>query len=133
MAYMAFAEPGMAGFARAAAVQRLAAPVEDKPMLTELERSVIGLARGDGLSSLRGPGPLSRLIEWVFGIKASTQLADPKLEALRRIAVLSWRRGYSVPSAEVRSFLAAGYSTAHYELVVDGIAIAREAGMQRRA
>ncbi|WP_310596249.1 MULTISPECIES: hypothetical protein [unclassified Sphingomonas] len=130
---MAFAEPGMAGFARAAAVQRLATLIEDKPALSELERSVIGLARGDGLSSLRRPGMLSRLLEWVFGIKASTQLADPKLEALRRIAVLSWRRGYSVPSVEVRAFLSAGYSPAHYELVVDGIAIARESEMHRRA
>ena len=77
MAYMAFAEPGMAGFARAAAVQRLATLIEDKPALSELERSVIGLARGDGLSSLRRPGMLSRLLEWVFGIKASTQLAYP--------------------------------------------------------
>ena len=76
---------------------------------------------------------LSRLLEWVFGIKASTQLADPKLEALRRIAVLSWRRGYSVPSAEVRAFLASGYSPAEYELVVDGIAAAREAEAHRRA
>ncbi|MGR6327658.1 hypothetical protein ACU5AX_01190 [Sphingomonas sp. XXL09] len=132
MAYLAFAEPGMAGYARVEAVRRLTL-VEDRPSLSELERSVIALARRDGPSSLRAPGVLSRLLEWVFGIKASTQLADPKLEALRRIAVLSWRRGYSVPSAEVRAFLASGYSPAEYELVVDGIAAAREAEAHRRA
>ena len=111
----------------------LAAVVEERPGLSELERWVIALARRDGPATLRRPGLLSRMLEWVFGIKASTQLADPKLEALRRIAVLSWRRGYSVPSAEVRAFLSAGYSPAHYELVVDGISSVREMNARRRA
>lgn len=133
MAYLAFSEPGMAGYARVEAARKLAEVVEQRPMLSELERSVIALARRDGPSTLRQPGLLSRMLEWVFGIKASTQLADPKLEALRRIAVLSWRRGYSVPSAEVRAFLSAGYSPAEYELVVDGIGAAREAEAHRRA
>lgn len=58
-------------------------------------------------------------------------LADPKLEALRRVAVLSWKRGYAIASAEVKAFLAAGYSPAHYELVVDTIAATRQ-GESRR-
>ena len=54
------------------------------------------------------------------------------LEALRRIAVLSWHHGYSVPSNEVRAFLAAGYTPDQYELMVDSIGTAL-AGSRRAA
>lgn len=144
MAFLAFAEPGNAGYARAsapthapvarprpAAVATDSIAAEDRPVLTELERSVIGLARGDGLSTLSAPGRLSRWLGLLFGVRISPQLADPRLEALRRIAVLSWRRGYSIASAEVKAFLAAGYSLGYYELVVDTIASARLAEVRR--
>lgn len=131
MAFLAFAEPGNAGYARVSAQAqadtspRAFVPAEDRPNLTELERSVIGLARGDGLSTLRKPGRLSRALELLFGVRISPMLADPRLEALRRVAVLSWRRGYAIPSVEVKAFVAAGYSPAHYELVVDTISAAK--------
>lgn len=145
MAFLAFAEPGNAGYARATAPMRPApalqvlvpdaAPpaneAEERPVLTELERSVIGIARHDGLSTLRQPGRLSRWLGLLFGVRISPQLADPKLEALRRIAVLSWKRGYSIASAEVKAFLASGYSPAYYELVVDTIASARQSEARR--
>jgi len=142
MAFLAFAEPGNAGYARvsAPASQAVALPEAapmiqaegERPVLTELERSVIGIARQDGLSTLRQPGRLTRWLGLVFGVRISPQLADPKLEALRRIAVLSWRRGYAIASAEVKAFLASGYSPAFYELVVDTIAAARQAESRRR-
>lgn len=143
MAFLAFAEPGNAGYARATAPIRpmvgggmAVAPVtidmqEVRPVLTELERSVIGIARHDGMATLRQPGRLSRWLGLVFGVRISPQLADPKLEALRRIAVLSWKRGYAIASAEVKAFVAAGYSPAFYELVVDTIASARQAEGRR--
>ena len=141
MAFLAFAEPGNAGYARvsAPASQAVALPEaapmiqaeEERPVLTELERSVIGIARQDGLSTLRQPGRLTRWLGLVFGVRISPQLADPKLEALRRIAVLSWKRGYAIASAEVKAFLASGYSPAFYELVVDTIASARQAEARR--
>lgn len=143
MAFLAFAEPGNAGYARATAPMRSpltlvrdAAPVaieaeEERPVLTELERSVIGIARQDGLATLRQPGRVSRWLGLVFGVRISPQLADPKLEALRRIAVLSWKRGYSIASAEVKAFLAVGYSPAFYEMVVDTIASARQSEARR--
>jgi len=142
MAFLAFAEPGNAGYARATAPvhapmtrvrpEALATiETEERPVLTELERSVIGIARQDGLSTLRQPGRVSRWLGLVFGVRISPQLADPKLEALRRIAVLSWKRGYSIASAEVKAFLAVGYSPAFYEMVVDTIASARQADMRR--
>ena len=150
MAFLAFAEPGNAGYARATAPMRIKpaaltlvhdavpeavaheiAAEEERPVLTELERSVIGIARQDGLSTLRQPGRLSRWLGVLFGVRISPQLADPKLEALRRIAVLSWKRGYAIASAEVKAFLAVGYTPAFYELVVDTIASARQAEVRR--
>ncbi len=141
MAFLAFAEPGNAGYARVSAPVPTPAPSltlpapasieEPRPVLTELERSVIGIARQDGLSTLRQPGRLTRWLGLVFGVRISPQLADPKLEALRRIAVLSWKRGYAIASAEVKAFLASGYSPAFYELVVDTIAAARQAEARR--
>ena len=144
MAFLAFAEPGNAGYARATAPVRPASASltsvavataivtdEERPVLTELERSVIGIARHDGMATLRQPGRLSRWLGLLFGVRISPQLADPRLEALRRIAVLSWKRGYSIASAEVKAFLAVGYSPAFYELVVDTIASARQSEARR--
>ncbi len=144
MAFLAFAEPGNAGYARVvgSGLARAPRPVqvptpvaielhEEVPVLNELERSVIGIARRDGLSTLRKPGRLSHWLGVVFGVRISPQLADPKLEALRRIAVLSWKRGYSIASAEVKAFIGAGYSPAFYEMVVDTIASARQQEARR--
>ena len=97
-----------------------------------LEWSVIAIAQRDTLRSLGTPGRMSRALGTVFGLGTASRLADPKLEALRRIAVLSWRRGYAIASAEVKAFLASGYSPAFYELVVDTIAAARQAESRRR-
>lgn len=120
MAYLAFDEVG--------SLARHWSPVEpaiDDAVLTDLEWSVIALARNDGLSTLREPGRLERAVGLLFSEWRNPRLTDPKLEMLRRMAVLSWRRGYSVPSFEVRAFLAAGYSTAQYELLVNSIGAAR--------
>ena len=68
-------------------------------------------------------GRIARALAAVFGGRAgSHQLADPKLEALRRMAVHSWRGGYAVPPQEVRAFREAGWSAEQYELLVDSIA-----------
>lgn len=102
-------------------------PVDALPqaMLSPFEWSVVGLARHDRMSSLRQAGGLTKAVNLLFGKRASPVLADPKLEALRRTAVLSWHHGYSIPSADLRAFEAAGYSSDHYELLLDGISAAR--------
>jgi len=143
MAFLAFNEPGMAGAARAS--MAATAPVVHRPvevavagpstraaMLTDLERSVIAIARHDRVSTLRTPGRLSRWLGLLFGLRTSPRLADDRLEALRRIAVLSWRHGYAVPAVELRAFLTAGYTPVQYELIVDTINDARiaESGRQ---
>jgi hypothetical protein len=83
-----------------------------------LEWQVVNLAQRDRLSSIHRPGPLARAFRWAFGGAVKTALSDPRLEALRRIAVLSWYRGFSVAPAEVRAFLAAGFTLDQYEALL---------------
>jgi hypothetical protein len=93
--------------------------------LSALEWSVVALAQRDRMSSLSRPGRLSVALGTVFGSRRNPHLADPKLEALRRMAVLSWHRGFSVPAGELKAFLAAGFSSAQYETLVASISTAR--------
>jgi hypothetical protein len=125
MAYVAFQEIGAARIARDAVLaQQGAAAIRPDARLSALEWQVVALARRDRVSSLREPSRLTRAISNIFGESRNPRLADPSLEALRRMAVLSWHHGYSVPSHEVRAFLASGYSADQYELMVDSIAVA---------
>ncbi|HEU0044238.1 hypothetical protein [Sphingomonas sp.] len=98
--------------------------------LTALEWSVVALSRRDTLASLDQPGRLATALGTVFGpgfggARSNPRLADPKLEALRRMAVWSWRRGVGVPASELRAFLAAGFSAAQHETLLASIAAAR--------
>jgi hypothetical protein len=125
MAYVAFQEIGAARIARDAVLaQQGEAAIRPDARLSALEWQVVALARRDRVSSLREPSRLTRAISNIFGETRNPRLADPSLEALRRMAVLSWHHGYSVPSHEVRAFLASGYSADQYELMVDSIAVA---------
>ena len=100
--------------------------------LSALEWSVVMLAERDRLSTLRTPGRMAQAIALLFGDRPNPQLADPRLEALRRVAVLSWHHGYTIPSGEVRAFLSAGFTPDQYELVVDSISRGRATSAARR-
>jgi len=108
--------------AAAAAVAETAVAQAPAPAaaLRPLEWTVVQLARGDRLWSLARPGRLVSALRAAFRLH-NPRLADPRLEALRRIAVLTWHYGFTVPSAEVQAFLAAGFSTEQYEAMVDRI------------
>ena len=132
MAYLAFAE-GVAG-----AITHAPSPKADPvpapaPRLSALEWLAVAVSRSDRLSSLRRPGRLAVAMGSLFGMYRNPQLADPRLEALRRIAVLSRHYGYTVPSDEVSRFLAAGFTPDQYELVVDSVAAERRAASTRGA
>lgn len=126
MAYLPFSEPGVAA-PSACMAPRVTSRVTE---LTPLEWSVVALAWGDKPSSLRKPGRVARALATMFGGSGSHRLADPKLEALRRMAVHSWLHGYAVPPHEVRAFRDAGYSAEQYELLVDSI-VAHQSGGRR--
>lgn len=121
MAYLAF-DP-IAG-ASAAAIAA-PAPAEAEARLGPLEWSVVAIARNDSLGSLREPGPISVAMGNIFGRRTNPRLADPRLEALRRMAVLAWHHGFAVPVSEVKAFIAAGFTADQYETVAASIGAAR--------
>ena len=99
----------------------LPVPETVAPSLSALEWLVVAVGKRDRLSSLQQPGRLSMALGALFGPQRNPRLADERLEALRRIAVLSWHHGYVVPGREVSRFIAAGFTPEQYELVVDSI------------
>jgi alkylhydroperoxidase family enzyme len=48
-------------------------------------------------------------------------LADPRLEALRRLAVLCWHDGPAVPSHEVLALLDAGFTSEQHVAIKEHI------------
>jgi hypothetical protein len=100
--------------ARSADVKSTAAKQE----FSALEWSVIRLARVDGLSTIRPPGLVRRFYHFLIGRTGSPMLANERLEALRRIAVLSWHYGFAISGWDVADFLSAGFSPEQYELLV---------------
>lgn len=128
MAYLARIEPQ-----NARPIAQPIAPANDtaKPDFTPLEWSVIRLASVDALSTLREPGRLQRFVNWLMGRKGSPELANPRLEALRRIAVLSWHYGFTVPGDDVADFISAGFTPDQYELLVSSIRRALSSSAQR--
>lgn len=101
MAYQAF------GFATGETV--LPAPDRDVARFTGTEWAVVRLARGDTLASI-GPGTrLGTLILRLFGLERVNRLADPRLEALRQVAVLCWRRGGAIDQFATATLTAHGF------------------------
>lgn len=90
-----------------------------------LEWTTILLARRDGLCSLAERSRLSRLFERLFGVAGKPRLADARLEALRRFAVLAWHQGYNVAKSELAMFREAGFSASQAETLLASVAVAR--------
>jgi hypothetical protein len=118
MAYLAKIEPQAAS-----PIALVGSPANDtaRPDFSALEWSVIRLARVDSLSTLRAPGRFGRFINWLMGRNGRLELANERLEALRRMAVLSWHFGFTVPGDDVANFLSQGFSPDQYELMVRSI------------
>lgn len=122
MAFIAF-EHGPAFLAPVAAPAP-PAPSATPSRFSPLEWLVVALARRDRPSSLKRPGRLAQAMQSLFG-RPSQPLADDKLEALRRMAVLSWRHGAGVPAGEVDAFLSAGFSRQQYQAMLASIGVTR--------
>jgi hypothetical protein len=118
MAYLARIQPAEATILPATAV------VEERtavPRFSDLEWSIIRLARMDRLWTLRTPTRVSRFFRRLLGRNPNPALANPRLEALRRMSVLSWHFGFTVPGEDVAEFLQAGFSLDQYELLVSTV------------
>jgi len=97
-----------------------------------IEWTVIALAARDTLASLGEPGRLSRALGGLFGLGGSSKLADPRLEALRQIAVQAWHHGYLLPVSEIGRFLSAGFSLDQFETLLASIATRRTQTRRRK-
>jgi hypothetical protein len=86
------------------------------PKFGAQERKVVLLARTDPTSSLRRNW-LTRVKSVLFAIEAPHMLADPKLEALRRYAILYRVHGETLDMAEIERARVAGYADALLERV----------------
>ena len=128
MAYLARIEPTEAMAVYLPAVIAEPAP---NPDFSPLEWSIIRLAGVDGLSTIRPPGLVRRLFNFLIGRTGSPMLANERLEALRRIAVLSWHYGFAIPGEDVADFLSAGFTPQQYELLVTRVCAAARSPNQR--
>jgi hypothetical protein len=124
MAYVCFQTGVADALARQPQPARSTAPASI-PCLTALEWSVVALARGDDLSSLRMPGRLAVAMGGLFGTRHNPRLADPRLEALRRVAVLIQHQGVALPEQELAAFVDAGFEPAQYRLVANSLGVRR--------
>jgi hypothetical protein len=77
----------------------------------------VALAENDRLASLEEPGPLTRAIEALFGIRPANKLANARSETLRRVSVHAWQKGSNIPVRELQAFVEAGFSMDQYELI----------------
>lgn len=82
----------------------------ESEMFAPLEQTVIALAEADPVASLGAPSRFARFYERWFGFKRLQPLADSRLEALRRFAVLARFAVGGLPAEEVRRFITAGFS-----------------------
>lgn len=130
MAYREFPD-GLAGALSPRAVVAGGSSRHEAHAFSALERSVILLARDDLPSSLRRPGRWQNWSRLLFGAAPSRRLADPRLEALRRMAVLAWHGGTRTLPEHKDQFIAAGYSEAHYVALGMHIAELRGAAAHR--
>ncbi|OAN55775.1 hypothetical protein [Sphingobium sp. TCM1] len=128
MAFLDFAQP-LAG--PQMAVGSSIVPPASATDFSAQEWQIVSLARTDGLRSLQGPGRFARLRRWIFGEETNLALASDRLEALRRLAVEAWHKGYAVSLSGLAAFRAAGFSTAQLELLLATISAGRTARRTR--
>jgi len=108
----------------------VAMPADVLPVtgFSALEWQVVAIAQRDRLASLEKPGKLSVALGVIFGGESpNPKLADQKLEALRRVAVLAWHKGYALPRHEIRAFHEAGFTPEQYETLLASISRGRAA------
>lgn len=80
-----------------------------QPGLSELDWRVVEIARDNGPRSLNPDGFWARLSRDLFGLPVARQLANQKLEALRRFCVRAWYWDL-IRTRDLRMLTDAGYS-----------------------
>lgn len=106
MAYLEINEAGAAGSALGVRAPR---PVEVYSF-SQLEWTVVGVARLDASRWSLGSRLFDRLLRVLLGDVRDDALANPRLEALRRTALAVRRRGSRLPGDVTAAFHAAGFT-----------------------
>lgn len=76
---------------------------------TRDEWGALHIGAGDRLATLRRPGRYTLLLHRLFGVRSANRLADPRIETLRRTAVLlHWCK--ALPPSDKAAFHDAGFS-----------------------
>ena len=78
--------------------------------LTELEWSVVEIARFDDPRSINPDGRFTRFVRRFLGLHGANPLANEKLERLRSFCVRAWFRD-RIPSRDARALMEAGYTS----------------------
>lgn len=132
MAYIDFREAELSGSLHSAFTPKAEPEVRAHATgFSALEWLVVALARKDHLSSLRTPGRIGSALSRVFGGRGESRLANARLEALRRFAVLAWHRGHNVPPSELAAFREAGFTPNQAEAILESVLGARAAKLAR--
>jgi hypothetical protein len=133
MAYLNFREAELSGSLTGAfaGFYGETAPQAEAKGFSALEWLVIALAEKDRLGSLRTPGRIAQALGNLFHLGASRRLANPQLEALRRLAVHAWHHGYTIAPSELAAFRLAGFSADQTETLLESI-VGRRARRQAR-
>lgn len=118
MAYLARIEPALAFAPATLARVQEAVP---EAQFTDLEWSIIRLAKVHRLWTLRPPTRVRRFLNRLLARNPNPTLSNPRLESLRRMAVLSWHFGFTVDGQDIAEFTRAGFSLEQYELLVINI------------
>jgi hypothetical protein len=94
--------------------------IDPKPLarFAQIERNVIALAAHDPVASIEPPGRLAGLLRHWLGLEPPNQLADPRLETLRRFTILLRAAPHRIRMPEVRRFLAAGFTTSQARALI---------------
>jgi hypothetical protein len=110
-------------YTRADLLEGLAATISPDVALTPLELRTLQLSQADGRATLRAPRRIERLGALLFGSKRVSGLANARLEALRRFAILYRLDGMRIDSGEITRAEEAGLSAAmllRVRVIVDG-------------
>lgn len=115
MAKRAFDEWSLVADANHAAIQPVLSLVA--PLFDNLGLRVIALSKKDSRWSIRPRDRLVKLIERVFGIYQANALADPRLEAIRRYAIVVRTISKRARVDETDRFLATGFTHSHADFI----------------
>lgn len=104
-----------------------------EPALSAIERDVISASLRDPVWSLGPSGRVRRALHWIFDARRPNPLADARLEALRRFAVLIRHFGDRLDSAEADRLALAGYSPSQIRIAARQVASAPTRSWNRDA